>query len=255
VDGFTELTIDKLANREGINELNRMLIKIFDNISGDGDSVRIYKGYGTPEGAVTAGVGSIYMRLDGGTGTSQYRKESGTGATGWVVTSNDGIMVTGAIVMYGGASAPTGYLMCDGAAVSRSTYSALFTAISTTYGVGDNSTTFNLPDMRGVFPKGAGTTNRALGKDANGNYYAGTLGTYETDRSQGHNHNITISGARVYSASSGGSGANNVNNDSGGNNGTLWLNSAPVTDGTNGTPRTGLTTEPQSLGLNFIIKT
>lgn len=55
----------------------------------------------------------------------------------------------GVVSPYAGSSAPDGWLLCYGQAVSRSTYAALFTAISTTHGVGDNSTTFNLPDLRG----------------------------------------------------------------------------------------------------------
>jgi microcystin-dependent protein len=58
-------------------------------------------------------------------------------------------MPAGVIVPYGGTSAPTGWLLCYGQAVSRATYADLFTAISTTYGTGDGSTTFNLPDLRG----------------------------------------------------------------------------------------------------------
>ena len=58
-------------------------------------------------------------------------------------------MPTGAVVPFGGSSAPTGFLLCAGQAVSRSTYSALFSVISTTYGAGDGSSTFNLPDLRG----------------------------------------------------------------------------------------------------------
>jgi microcystin-dependent protein len=54
------------------------------------------------------------------------------------------------------SSAPSGWLLCDGTAVSRTTYSALFTAISTAYGVGDGSTTFNVPDFRGRSVIGAG---------------------------------------------------------------------------------------------------
>jgi microcystin-dependent protein len=60
----------------------------------------------------------------------------------------------GIISPYAGTSAPTGYLLCDGSAVSRATYSALFTAISTAHGTGDGSTTFNLPDYRGRFLRG-----------------------------------------------------------------------------------------------------
>jgi microcystin-dependent protein len=71
----------------------------------------------------------------------------------------------GAIVGYGGAAAPTGWLLCNGAAVSRTTHAALFTAIGTTYGVGDGSTTFNVPDLRQRFPlgKAASGTGATLG--------------------------------------------------------------------------------------------
>ena len=56
---------------------------------------------------------------------------------------------TGAILSYAGNSAPVGFLLCDGRAVSRTTYAALFAVIGTTFGSGDGSSTFNLPDMRG----------------------------------------------------------------------------------------------------------
>lgn len=55
----------------------------------------------------------------------------------------------GVVVDYGGAAAPTGWLLCFGQAISRATYAALFTAISTTFGAGDGTTTFNVPDYRG----------------------------------------------------------------------------------------------------------
>ena len=74
---------------------------------------------------------------------------------------------SGVMQMFAGASAPTGWLLCDGTAVSRSTYSALFAVIGTTFGAGDGSTKFNLPDLRGRMPIGAGTgaglTARTLG--------------------------------------------------------------------------------------------
>ena len=63
----------------------------------------------------------------------------------------------GRIEAYAGATAPTGYLLCDGTAVSRTTYATLFAVTSTTYGVGDGSTTFNVPDLRGRVPVGVGT--------------------------------------------------------------------------------------------------
>lgn len=61
---------------------------------------------------------------------------------------------TGGVTMYGAGSAPSGWLLCDGTAVSRTTYAALFAVISTTYGVGNGTTTFNLPNLKGRVPVG-----------------------------------------------------------------------------------------------------
>lgn len=79
---------------------------------------------------------------------------------------------TGALMPYAGSSAPTGYLICDGSAVSRNTYSNLYNLITSNgtvfpYGSGDGSTTFNLPDLRGRMPVGLGThsTVDALGEN------------------------------------------------------------------------------------------
>lgn len=60
----------------------------------------------------------------------------------------------GTIVQWGGAAVPANWLLCDGQVVSRSTYASLFAAIGTAYGVGDGSTTFKLPDLRGRVPVG-----------------------------------------------------------------------------------------------------
>lgn len=71
----------------------------------------------------------------------------------------------GVIVPYGGASPPANWLLCDGTAISRTTYAALFAVISTTFGIGDGSLTFNLPNMQQRFPlgKAASGTGSALG--------------------------------------------------------------------------------------------
>lgn len=63
----------------------------------------------------------------------------------------------GVVASFGFGTLPQGYLDCDGSAVSRTTYKALFDVIGTAFGVGDGSTTFNVPDMRGVFPRGTGS--------------------------------------------------------------------------------------------------
>ena len=60
----------------------------------------------------------------------------------------------GAIKPWTKATAPNGYLLCDGAAVSRTTYADLFAIISTTYGVGDGASTFNVPNLEGKMPQG-----------------------------------------------------------------------------------------------------
>lgn len=113
-----------------------------------------------------------YLKVTkGGTGAgtaADARTNLGLGAlaTKALITSSDitdGTIVTadlassvteqfvpaGLMAPYPGATAPTGWLLCFGQAVSRATYSALFAVISTTYGSGDGSTTFNLPDLRG----------------------------------------------------------------------------------------------------------
>ena len=71
-------------------------------------------------------------------------------------------MPAGVIIPFAGSSIPAGYLLCNGAVVSRTTYANLFKVIGTTYGAGDGSTTFNLPDLRDRFLEGAGTN--AIGR-------------------------------------------------------------------------------------------
>jgi len=76
---------------------------------------------------------------------------------------------SGSVTMFAGTTAPNGFLFCDGSEISRSSFSTLFTAVGTTYGIGNGSSTFNLPDMRGRSPLGEGTggglTARALGDE------------------------------------------------------------------------------------------
>jgi microcystin-dependent protein len=85
----------------------------------------------------------------------------GTGVTAW--SSLQGISLAtgggapGIISQFAGSTAPAGYLLCDGAAVSRTTYSSLFATIGTAYGVGDNATTFNLPNLQNRIPVGKGS--------------------------------------------------------------------------------------------------
>jgi microcystin-dependent protein len=99
----------------------------------------------------------------------------------------------GAVMPYAGSSAPSGWLLCDGAAVSRTTYAALFTAIGTTYGAGDGSTTFNLPDLGGRVPAGKEATATRLTAGVSG-VDGATLGAVGGDQRL-HQHNHTASDA------------------------------------------------------------
>ena len=159
----------------------------------------------------------------------------------------------GTITMYGGSTAPTGWFVCDGSTVSRTTYATLYAIIGETYGAGDSSTNFSLPDFRGVFAVGSGTTTRVSGVDASGSQYASTLGDYEQDHFQGHRHLIRDSNGSQYSAGliQSGSDASVLLYPSGV---TTGYAAEPVDDGTHGTPRTGHATEPQSLSVNYIIR-
>lgn len=94
---------------------------------------------------------------------------------------------TGAIMPFAGASAPSGYLLCNGAAVSRTAYAALFSVIGTSYGSGDGSTTFNVPDLRETAPVGIGT--RGSGTSRHDVY---TLGQFKDDQFQQHSHNVYV---------------------------------------------------------------
>jgi microcystin-dependent protein len=86
------------------------------------------------------------------------------GTTGQVLTATTGAapawavlpqsLPAGSLIMFGGSAAPGGWVICDGSAVSRTTFAALFAVIGTTYGVGDGSTTFNLPNFVAAFPRG-----------------------------------------------------------------------------------------------------
>ena len=83
-DGWVQLRTDDFKTSNGVDELNRMLRFIFDNIAGDGLTRKIYSGTGTPLNNVTADIGSVYLRTDGGASTTLYIKESGSLASGWV---------------------------------------------------------------------------------------------------------------------------------------------------------------------------
>lgn len=112
-------------------------------------------------------------------------------------TSSSGSVPSGALTAYAANSAPSGWLMCDGSAVSRTQYATLFAVIGTLYGSGDGSTTFNLPDLRTRVIAGYKSG------DSNFGTFAGTLGesshTLTINEMPNHDHgignNVTLRGA------------------------------------------------------------
>jgi len=104
--------------------------------------------------------------------------------TTWASTAPAAQMPTGALMPYAGATAPTGYLLCDGSSVSSTSYLALHAVISNTYGgtayTGAGALSFNLPDLRGRLPMGAGT---GTGLNASGT--GAPSGTAQTGRTRG----------------------------------------------------------------------
>lgn len=107
----------------------------------------------------------------------------GTAAVG----SDSQLVPTGAVMDFAMNTPPTGWLECDGAAVSRTTYAALFAAVGTAWGVGDGSTTFNLPDFRGEFRRG---WDHGRGVDS-GRAFASA----QADELEAHTHTTGIVGA------------------------------------------------------------
>ena len=106
----------------------------------------------------------------------------------------------GMIQMFAGSTAPKGWLMCQGQAVSRTTYDKLFSVIGTTYGEGDGSTTFNLPDFRDRFPVGAGTTyaRNSKGGAASVTLTTNTIPAHTHGKSGAISGGITSSGAHTH---------------------------------------------------------
>lgn len=165
---------------------------------------------------------------------------------------NDSVPI-GAIQAYGGATAPAGWLMCDGSAVSRSAYSELYVAIGTTFGEGDGSTTFNLPDLRGRTIQGVGTLGTetyTLGdsKDAGLPNITGSF----TARSTSYNtSNIIWTDDVLFSSSNAGSTADTVTQANGAQAMKLYTFDASKANAIYGN---STTVQPNTTIANYIIK-
>ena len=174
----------------------------------------------------------------GNVGTSgQVLTSAGSGsAPTWVTASAN---PAGTLIYFSATTAPTGYLKADGAAISRSTYATLFGVIGTTFGVGDGTTTFNLPDVRGQFVR--------AWTDGSGYDTGRAFGTLQSDAMQGHLHDIGQSTQVPF-------GTGGVNNPAKPGSTNSAQSSGPVTDGVNGSPRTAAETRPVNIALLACIK-
>lgn len=167
--------------------------------------------------------------------------------------------ITGEVrwVAFGEGNIPSGWLICDGSAVSRTTYATLFTAIGTTYGVGNGSTTFNVPDLRGRIvggkdDMGGSAANRIT--NASADSLGGTYGTETHTLAVGeipsHTHGLIIN--------SGGAGSNvNVGTSTSASSqyDTTWgSGSSTATDGGTGGGGAHNNVQP-TIFLNAIIRT
>jgi len=159
-------------------------------------------------------------------------KDSGDSVSSVLVKAE---LPSGSITMFAATSAPSGWLECDGSNVSRSIYSDLFNAIGTTFGVGDGSTTFGLPDLRGEFVRG---WDNGRGVDSGRGF-----GTSQSDEFKAHNH----SGSQALRGN-GEDEKNSVPSASDDlNPGRTW-NFTVSTEG-------GSETRPRNIALMYIIKT
>lgn len=132
-----------------------------------------------------------------------------THGSGWTsLSGGSGSTPTGTVLPYAGTTAPSGYLLANGAAVSRTTYASLFAVIGTSFGAGDGTTTFNLPDLRGRFVRGM---DNGAGRDPNaatrtamasGGNTGDNIGSVQADDIKSHSHRLA-----VQNLSAGGSGA------------------------------------------------
>ena len=162
----------------------------------------------------------------------------------------------GAVFPYVGTTAPTGYLLCQGQAVSRTTYSKLFALTGTAFGAGDGSTTFNVPDLRGRFPIGvaaAGTGSTRGGTGGNIDHthtgpshthtlgshthaISGTTGTVSANHTHAFNVNTGTMSAGGFAAAGGVHFAGDHVHNAAGNTGTISANHTHSFSDTSGGP-------------------
>ena len=130
-----------------------------------------------------------------------YKPSVGEQGWGTLVNENfdkiDATSITGVVQLFAGSSAPSGWLICNGQAISRTTYAALFAVIGTTYGAGDGSTTFNVPNLVNKTVRGSNSLGKTGGADtvtlstANIPAHTHGVGTLATTETGAHTHSIS----------------------------------------------------------------
>lgn len=136
----------------------------FPNLDNIWTKEQIQKHVSTPSENPASGYVKIYFKSD----NKLYKLDSGGTETeigGSSAVDFSSLQATGmvAFTTHDLASIPSGWLLCDGSAVSRTTYADLFAVCGTKFGIGDGSTTFNLPDLRSKFPRGTPASTEAGG--------------------------------------------------------------------------------------------
>jgi microcystin-dependent protein len=182
------------------------------------------------------------------------------------ITNVSNILPVGTVIGYPVDAAPTGFFECNGGAVSRATYSDLFSIIGVQYGSGDGSTTFNLPDYRGEFLRGwshgsSADPDRATRTDRGDGTTGNAVGTKQNDAFQGHTPVATIekyanslgnaSGSTYYNAG-GGTVPGGTHNEefSGTDDSYDCAKGYLIADGVNGTPR--VSSESRGTNVNVM---
>lgn len=187
---------------------------------------RITAGAGDPEDLTATHVRTILNVANGAQKNSDITKaEIEAKLTGTIASHSHPEMIpAGTVFMYAGATVPTGYLRCNGAAVSRTTYAALFAAIGTRYGAGDGSTTFNLPEVRGEFPRFWDN-----GREVDSGR---VLGSWQGDAISSHTHALDSQGMHAHTVRGTNTSGDGIHieddnsNPNGGNHATVSTSSA-----------------------------
>jgi microcystin-dependent protein len=127
-------------------------------------------------------------------------KNDGSGLEWFTPNQSTSSNPVGTIISFAGSTAPSGYLVCDGSEISRATYADLFSVLGTTWGAGNGTTTFNIPDLRGQFLRGfGGNTNEDPEKTTRFAKFSGgntgnNIGTFQSDDFKSHRHYILQDG-------------------------------------------------------------